>query len=136
MVSWNLDQGFTHEFDWTGTRDPSSFLAAPAGLAFLERLDFAAARAHNHDLLWRGIALLGDRLARHAGGEPLQAVAPQSMSASMIAIRLPAALGRDAEDARRLRDRLLFDHAIEVQVIAWRERLWMRISIQVYNGAA
>jgi isopenicillin-N epimerase len=133
VVSWNYEQGFTHEFDWTGTRDPSSFLAAPAGIAFLERLGFAAARAYNHDLLWRGIALLERRLARWSDGEPVQPVAPESMSGAMTAIRLPAALGRDTAAARALRDRLLFDHGIEIQVISWRERLWMRVSIQVYN---
>jgi len=136
VVSWNLDQGFTAEFDWTGTRDPSSFLAAPAGLAFLERLGFAAARAYNHDLLWQGIALLERRLARWAEGEAVETVAPESMSGSMIAIRLPLRLGRDVEAARRVRDCLLFDHSIEVQVIAWRERLWMRVSVQVYNELA
>jgi isopenicillin-N epimerase len=133
VVSWNFEQGFTDEFDWTGTRDPSSFLAAPIGIAFLERLDFAAARAYNHDLLWRGTALLGERLARHAAGEPMPAAAPESMSGSMTAIRLPAAFGCDVEAARRLRDRLLFEHRIEVQVGCWRERIWMRISTQVYN---
>jgi isopenicillin-N epimerase len=133
VVSWNYDRGFTHEFDWTGTRDASSFLSAPIGIAFLERLDFAAARAYNHDLLWRGIALLRERLARHAAGEPMPTAAPESMSGSMSAIRVPLALGRDDADARRLRDRLLFEHRIEVQVACWRERVWMRISTQVYN---
>ncbi|MEP6505805.1 MAG: aminotransferase class V-fold PLP-dependent enzyme, partial [Betaproteobacteria bacterium] len=33
VISWGLDEGLTHEFDWTGTRDPSAVLAAPAGLA-------------------------------------------------------------------------------------------------------
>ena len=51
----------------------------------------------------------------------------------MTTVRMPRVLGGDTAAANRLRDRLLFDHAIEVQVVAWRERLWMRISIQVYN---
>jgi isopenicillin-N epimerase len=133
VVSWNFDKGFTNEFDWTGTRDPSSFLTAPIGIAFLERLDFAAARAYNHDLLWRGIALLRDRLARHADREPIPTAAPESMSGSMIAFRLPLVFGGNDEEGRRLRDRLLFEHRIEVQVSCWRERVWMRISTQVYN---
>jgi isopenicillin-N epimerase len=136
VVSWNLDHGFTREFDWTGTRDPSAFLAAPAGLAFLERLGFARARAYNHDLLWRGLGLLAERFARWAPDDERQTIAPESMSGSMTAFRLPLALGRDTAAARRLRDALLFDHSIEVQVIAWRERLWMRVSVQVYNELA
>jgi isopenicillin-N epimerase len=133
VVSWNYEEGFTEEFDWTGTRDPSAFLAAPAGIAFLERLGFAAARAYNHELLWRGVALLAERLACFGDGEPVLPVAPESMSGAMAAIRLPLAFGRDVAAAQRVRDRLLFEHSIEVQVLAWRERLWMRVSIQVYN---
>jgi isopenicillin-N epimerase len=136
VVSWRLDEGFTAEFDWTGTRDVSPFLCAPAGLAFLEHLDFPAARAYNHELLWRGVELLLERWSRTAEPGDLYAVAPQSMSGSMTALRLPASLGRDREDARRLRDALLFDHSIEVQVLAWRGRLWMRVSVQVYNEIA
>ncbi len=36
VVSWNLDQGFTAEFDWTGTRDPS-VVPRRAGRARLPR---------------------------------------------------------------------------------------------------
>jgi isopenicillin-N epimerase len=133
VVSWNFDDGFTQEFDWTGTRDPSACLAAPDGLAFLERLDFPAARAYNHELLWRGLRFLGERLPRWAAGEELQVAAPEEMSQSMAAVRLPLALGGDAPASRWVRDTLLFEHGIEVHVAAWRGRLWMRVSVQVYN---
>ena len=61
MISWGLDQGFTAEFDWVGTRDPSAWLAAPEGLAFLDELDFGAVRRYNHDLAWRAAQQLADR---------------------------------------------------------------------------
>ena len=32
MISWGLGRGFTAEFDWVGTRDPSAYLAAPAAI--------------------------------------------------------------------------------------------------------
>jgi isopenicillin-N epimerase len=96
-------------------------------------LGFAAARAYNHDLLWRGVALIGGRRAgRATSGDPA-AAAPEAMSGSMTALPLPEAFGRGAEDARRLRASLLFEHSIEVQVSAWHDRLWMRLSAQVYN---
>jgi isopenicillin-N epimerase len=133
VVSWNLDDGFTAEFDWTGTRDPSAFLSAPAGIAFLEALDFAAARAYNHDLLWRGVALLQQSWSHREPAEEQQAIAPESMSGSMTAVLLPRALGGDRAASEALRDALLFDHRVEVSVFPWRERLWMRLSVQVYN---
>jgi hypothetical protein len=45
---------------------------------------------------------------------------------------LPEKLGSTADDAARLRDALLFGDRIEVQVHAFRGRLYARISGQVY----
>ena len=50
----------------------------------------------------------------------------------MATVMLPATLGSTPEDAARLRDALLFDHRIEVQVHAFRGRLYARICGQVY----
>ena len=35
IISWGLDVGWHQEFDWTGTRDPTPFLCAPVGIAFI-----------------------------------------------------------------------------------------------------
>ena len=50
VISWGVTQAdWLQEFDWTGTRDPSPWLAAPAGLDFMrDVLGVAAMRAHNH----------------------------------------------------------------------------------------
>lgn len=126
VVSWGLDEGFTAEFDWTGTRDPSAWLAAPAGLEFLRGLGFEALREYNHTLVWRAATLLCERW----GGRP---VAPEEMTPFMSAVPLPDALEATAEAAQTLRDALLFQHSIEVPVHARRGRLWLRLSAQVYN---
>src|SRR4029450_7451598 len=34
VISHGFEQGFTDEFDWTGTRDPTACLAVPSALAF------------------------------------------------------------------------------------------------------
>src|SRR5262249_30181288 len=47
VISHALGQGFTAEFDYTGTRDNSGWLAAPAALDYLEGWDAEAVRAHN-----------------------------------------------------------------------------------------
>jgi isopenicillin-N epimerase len=129
VISWGLDQGFTAEFDWIGTRDPSPWLAAPEGVAFLAGLGWDALGRHNHDLAWRGAQFLADRWQTTLGfGE--------SSVGFMATVPLPADLGVAADDAARLRDRLLFDDRIEVQVHAGGNRLWVRISAQVYNAWA
>jgi len=129
VVSWGLDQGFNAEFDWTGTRDPSPYLAAPTAIAFLERLGGGAVRAYNHDLVCEAARMLRRRWGSPPG-------APEAMTGSMTLVQLPEHLEASAEAANRLRDALLFEHRIEVPVMAWRERLWVRISAQVYNEMA
>ena len=126
MVSWNLDQGFAAEFEWTGTRDPSAFLSVPAGLEFLDRLGFEAVREYNHTLLWQGVEMLTERWETRP-------IAPQEMSAFMISIGMPRRFEVSHAKAEDLRDRLLFDHGIEVPVFELCGRLWIRLSVQVYN---
>jgi isopenicillin-N epimerase len=55
------------------------------------------------------------------------------MVGAMVTVPLPAAAGASAEDAARLRLALLLEDRIELQLHAWRDRLWARISAQVYN---
>ncbi|MEZ5320045.1 MAG: aminotransferase class V-fold PLP-dependent enzyme [Vicinamibacterales bacterium] len=126
VISWGLDEGFTREFDWMGTRDPTPWLTAPAGLAFLEDLGVEAARAWMHDLAWRA----GRDLASRWGGT---LGVTEAEVGAMITVPLPSALGETADQAVRLRDALLFEDRIEIQLHAGHGRLWVRISAQVYN---
>ena len=126
VISWGLDKGFLAEFDWVGTRDPSPWLAAPAGIAFLEELGFPEMRRYTHDLAWRAAEALTARW-----GTTFEC--DEASVGSMVTLPLPAALGATAGDAARLRDALLDDDRIEVQVHAGYGRLWARVSVQVYN---
>ena len=129
VASWGYDRGFTAEFDWPGTRDPSAFLTAPIALRFLESLGLDRVRGYNHDLLWQGVELL----RRHGCG---RTAAPETLSGSMIAIELPALLKATETSATALRDWLLECHAIEIPISAWDGRLWARLAVQVYNELA
>ncbi len=126
VISWGLDEGFTAEFDWVGTRDPSPWLAAPAGIAFLEELGADAVRRYNHDLAWRAAQSLTERwkTSLEISGEHV---------GSMVTLPLPQSFGATADEAVRLRNALLFEDRIEVQLHAGYGRLWTRISAQVYN---
>lgn len=126
VVSWGLDLGFTAEFDWVGTRDPSPWLAAPEGLRFLHDLGYADIRAYNHDLAWTAATLLCDRWGTTLGVR-------QNDIGAMVTLPLPARLGSTPADAAQLRDGLLFDDRIEVQVHSGHGRLWTRVSAQIYN---
>ncbi len=60
----------------------------------------------------------------------------EGMIGAMATVALPGHFGSTREDAVRLRDALLYQERIEVQLHAWRGRLWARISAQVYNDMA
>ena len=129
VVSWGLGQGFTAEFDLPGTRDPTPHLTAPAALAMMREMGFEAVRDWNHGLAWHAARALAERWRTRFG-------TPESMIGTMATVPLPAALGSDREAAARLRDALLFEDGIEVQVHAWRGELRLRISAQIYNEEA
>ncbi len=129
VISWGLDQGFTVEFDWVGTRDPSPWLAAPEGLRMLDELGADAVRAHNHALAWQG----AHAVAKAVG---TRFEVAESMVGCMATLPLPPSFGSTKEDGTRLRDTLLFGHRIEVPVIQLHERLFLRISAQAYNDEA
>ncbi len=129
VISWGVeDDDWLAEFDWTGTRDPSPWLAAPAGIDFIrERLGETTMRTWNHQLAWRSATRLAARWS-------LRWTTPEAMIGCMATVPLPARLGTcDAPGAQRLRDRLLFEHGIEVAVVARDDALWARLSFQVYN---
>jgi isopenicillin-N epimerase len=125
VVSWGLDQGFTTEFDWPGTRDPSAALAAPAAIAFMRELGTEAVQGYDHALAWRAGEILGERWQ-------VSIVQDETQIGTMITVPLPERAGGPA-DGVRLRDALLFEDRIEVQLHPFRDRLWVRVSAQVYN---
>jgi isopenicillin-N epimerase len=129
VVSWGLDAGLTAEFDWPGTRDPTAALAAPAAIALQREIGVDRIRAWNHELAWTSARRLAERW-----GVPFET--PESMIGTMATIRLPGRLGATADDAVALRDRLLFEHGIEVHLAAWKGGLRLRLSAQVYNEPA
>jgi isopenicillin-N epimerase len=55
------------------------------------------------------------------------------MVGTMVTVPLPQDAGTTDGDAARLRLALLLEDHIEVQLHAWRGRLWARVSTQVYN---
>ncbi len=127
VISWGLDQGLAMEFDLVGTRDPTPHLAAPAALALMRELGVDAVRRWNHDLVIRSARALAERWGARFE-------TPEALIGTMATLPLPQSLGATAEDAARLRDALLFEDAIEVQLHATAGRLWVRVSAQIYNG--
>ena len=125
VISWRLGEGFTAEFDWTGTRDPSPFLSLPAALDFIASFGADEMRAYNHDLAVNAGAMLAERFGGSQG-------APAAMTSAMALAPLPEKLAAGTEEAEALRSHLLYTHNIEVPIIARSDRLWARLAAQVY----
>ena len=113
---------WSDEFVWSGTQDPSAFLAVPAAIAFLQSIGVERFRRETHELA----RYARQRLLELAAGEPL---VPDSAGwyGSMAHVPLPDG------DAAALQDRLWSDYAIEVPIIRWQERRWIRVSCHLYN---
>ncbi len=129
VISWGLDQGMLAEFDWVGTRDPTPWLAAPEGIAFMERLGLEAMQAHNHALVLEAARMLSDRWGTGFEADP-------AMIGTMASVALPDSLSGDEATADALRDALWFEDRIEVHMARRGGRLWVRLSAQVYNELA
>jgi isopenicillin-N epimerase len=129
-ISHGYGRSFLEEFDWTGTRDPAPYLAAPAGLDFLDGLGAARVREHN-----RTLALTAGRSIAQRWGEPMNG--PPELLGAMAAIRLPPhwqKFGPPVRDTARRLLRLIFErHRIMVAIMPFAGALWARISAQVYN---
>ena len=125
-MSWGRDKGFREEFEHTATSDPTSYLAAPEGITLLQEWDFDACVQYMHDLAWEAAGTLTE-----AWGTEVEI--PRAMVGAMVTVPLPERAGTTNADATRLRLALLVEDRIEVQMHAWRGRLWARVSAQIYN---
>jgi isopenicillin-N epimerase len=127
VISHGYGSGYIAEFDFTGTKDWSTYLSAPAGLAFLEQLGVEQVHLHN-----RTLALEAQRLlAKTVGIEP---PAPAEMIGFLAAVPLPAQHA-DQAAADRLHDWLFDRHRIEVPIFVHQGKLLLRTASQVYNDA-
>lgn len=117
---------FVDLFEWGGTDDPAAFLAVPAAIEFMRQHDWAAVRADCHTLLRQSLhelaALTGLPGAYGAddGGYHQMGIAP-----------LPP-----VGDVREFQKRLYQEHQVEVPILEWNGRPFVRISVQGYNTQA
>jgi isopenicillin-N epimerase len=126
VVSWGRNNGYRAEFEHTATIDPTAYLAAPEGIALLREWGFEACVEYMHTLAWEAAGMLTDCWRTTFA-------IPREMVGAMATVPLPLAAGTTDADAARLRLALLLEDRIEVQLHAWRGRLWARISAQIYN---
>lgn len=127
-ISHFLDEGLAAEFAWQGTRDITPWLCAADAIAFMDRFGWARVRRHNHQLAVWVQALLARRLGA-APTTPLDG----SMLGSMATVELPVSARQRFDAPESLQAALYDEHRIEVPIIDWDGRWWIRASCQIYN---
>jgi isopenicillin-N epimerase len=128
-ISHGLGEGFVAEFDWTGTRDFTAALAAPAGIAWHRRLGGTALMERNAALARRASEHLVQAWGTVAAGPP-------AAFAAMATVRLPIAGEASPARVPRLVRWLAETHRIEAAITEEGGALWLRIAAQAYNEFA
>ena len=160
IVSWGHSlsgrpANWSDEFTWSGTRDPAAFLAVPAAIEFLEGLNRAVAaepqsatarreasfgagdtrsgvdyfRRWSHDL----VRYAREQIVRLTGLEPLVPDSPEWYG-TMIALPLPDAVREPHEGHMHPLQQALWDrHQIEVPIVDWQGRRFVRVSCHLYS---
>lgn len=127
IISWGWEEGnsFVQRTQWQGTRDLAAFLAVPDAIAFQQAHNWAAVRAECHTLALE----TRRRMAEQTGLAP---ISPDSAEwiGQMAAMLVPGC------DAQELARHLWEDHRIEIPVVQWGGRTFVRISVQGYNTPA
>ncbi len=131
IVSWGWQaekpgtSRFIDELEWQGTRDIAAYLSVPAAIQFMAEHDWAQVQHACHELA---------RYTRRKISEltELEPITPDwsEWYAQMVALPLPS------YDAEILKARLYDEFRIEVPIVTWNGRQFVRVSIQGYNTRA
>jgi isopenicillin-N epimerase len=115
-------ESWSDEFCWSGTRDASPYLSIPAAIQLLQEvgLDFFQTGAHTLAQYAR------QRLVELTQLEPLVPDSP-AWYGSMAHVPLPPG------DRARLQEALWQQHHIEVPIVDWNGRRYIRVSCHLYN---
>ena len=131
VVSWGWQSErpsasrFIDEQEWQGTRDIAAYLSVPAAIQFFRDHDWPQVRQACHELV---------RYAREQAtaltGLPSLTPDDAAWFNQLSALPLPPC------DLEALKRRLYDEYRIEIPVIRWNDRHFVRISIQGYNTRA
>lgn len=108
---------------WTGTIDPAASLSVPAALRFMQEHNWEQVRQDCHTLLRQALG----RLCELVGMEPAYPL-ESSLYAQMGVAPLPP-----ETDLVALKTRLYDEYCVEVPIIEWNGRKFVRVSVQGYN---
>ncbi len=114
---------FIDLLQWTGTKDPTAALTVPTAIQFMQERNWDEVQNECHDLLRQGI----EQICNLVNMSPLYPLDSDFYGQMGIA-PLPFS------DLAVLKSRLYDEHKIEVPLIQWQDKQFVRISVQGYNS--
>lgn len=125
-ISHNYNKSYVDEFSWVGTRNPVSWFSLPEAVKFYNEYGGAAIRNYNKKLVIEAGELLKDSLGLNFSINP-------DMTGSILTMPLPKTFSANNETAQRLHKELLDNYNIELMIVTFNNKLYFRISSQIYN---
>lgn len=130
LKSWgrllpSVPESWEEEFIWSGTRDPSAYLSIPAAIEFLEQLGLDHFRRRTHALARQA----QQRLSNLTGHEPI-ASDFDLWYGTMSHVPLPHG------DWSALQEQLWQAYQIEVPIVNFKDRWYIRVSWHLYNDTS
>jgi isopenicillin-N epimerase len=130
IVSWGYDptpesttgSRFVDLMQWTGTSNPAAALTVPTAIRFMHDHAWDEVRTECHVLLRLAI----EKICGLTNLPPLYPLDSKFYSQMGIAPLPPS-------DLPTLKQRLYDEHRVEVPLIQWQDRHFIRISVQGYN---
>lgn len=110
---------------WLGTNDLSAYLAVPAAIRFQEEHNWTAVRERCHGLLQEAI----DRICLLTGLESVYAGTDAFRQMAVAPLPL-------ISDLKRMKAELYQAYRVEVPLVEWNGRHFIRVSVQGYNSPA
>ncbi|MBI3731866.1 MAG: aminotransferase class V-fold PLP-dependent enzyme [Chloroflexi bacterium] len=129
VVSWGYQSvapsasRFIDEQEWTGTRDIASYLTVPEAIRFHEEYQWADVRRQCQTL----VRETRERISALTGLPP---ISPDDTSWTMQMVTLPL----PPCDPAQLKSRLYDEFGVEVPMVVWQGKPYVRVSIQAYNS--
>jgi isopenicillin-N epimerase len=131
VVSWGYNptqetttgSRFIDILQWTGTKDPAAALTIPSAIRFMQENHWDEVRKISHNLLKMGI----EKICALTNMPPLYPLESDCYGQMAIA---PLPLSNLAA----LKSRLYDEYRVEVPLIQWQNKQFIRISVQGYNN--
>jgi isopenicillin-N epimerase len=128
IISWGWQSDnpgpsrFIDYLQWLGTDDPAGYLSVPAAIDFQTRYGWPQVRAACHELARQARARI-----QQLSGLPHLCPDSEAWWQQMFTVPLPPC------DSDLVGRRLWEEFGVEVPVLEWQRRTYIRVSIQAYN---